>query len=138
MYNELEVSKGESGKLCFVCGGAMPIDDKRRTKYCSPACGKKAKYAYRNKMNKVYIAKFRSKVRHLLGDKCKHCGITDTRVLQIDHINGGGYREMRDKGWSSGNVLPYLKHILSVGGQGYQLLCANCNWIKRYEQKEAN
>lgn len=27
-------------------------------------------------------------------------------------------------------------NTLSVTSKDYQLLCANCNWIKRYENKE--
>ena len=25
------------------------------------------------------------------------------------------------------------RRILKLGGRGYQTLCANCNWLKRYE-----
>lgn len=121
---------------CLICG--EPIIGNGRWKYCSATCGAKAKLTYLSGWNKEFTAKLRAQVRNLLGDKCKRCGITDIRVLQIDHINGNGYREKKEMGWSSGNVVPYYRHILDVKGEGYQLLCANCNWIKRYEQKEEN
>ena len=80
----------------------------------------------------------RQKILLLLGSKCSNCGIEDYRVLQIDHINGGGYRERKQFGTGGNATARYYAHILEVGGKGYQLLCANCNWIKRYEQKEFN
>jgi len=83
--------------------------------------------------------KLRGEVLLLLGNKCSKCGIEDVRVLQIDHINGRGCQERKQYGGRGGNVTGrYYHHILEVDGQGYQILCANCNWIKRYEQKEQN
>ncbi len=76
----------------------------------------------------------REQILNLLGNQCIHCGITDIRVLQIDHVNGNGYQDVIK--WGHGR--PYYKHILDVKGEGYQLLCANCNWIKRYERHEHN
>lgn len=65
-----------------------------------------------------------------LGGKCVKCGIDDVRVLQIDHINGGGTRESKLRG----NLFAYRRVI--NGDSDLQLLCANCNWIKRHERKE--
>ena len=67
----------------------------------------------------------------LLGAKCVRCGITDTRCLQVDHINGGGCAERRAANSPIGNKV--LKNPSK-----YQLLCANCNWIKRFENHEHN
>ena len=67
-----------------------------------------------------------------LGGACKHCGFSDIRALQIDHINGGGVKERKELG-SEGACK------LVISGQDnnmYQLLCANCNWIKRAERNE--
>lgn len=63
----------------------------------------------------------------VLGGVCVGCGFDDHRALQIDHINGGGGRERaiiksRDA---------FNKKVIADQA-GYQLLCANCNWIKRY------
>ena len=82
--------------------------------------------------------KLRQEVLLHLGSKCSKCGIEDYRVLQIDHINGNGYQEKKQFGRGGWASVKYYRHILEVDGEGYQLLCANCNWIKRYEQKEQN
>ncbi len=69
-----------------------------------------------------------------LGGKCKRCGNNDYRVLQIDHINGGGSKERLAIGYK-GNYST-LREVINGKTKKYQLLCANCNWIKRYENNE--
>ena len=88
--------------------------------------------------NESTHAKLRKEVLHFLGNKCVRCGINDFRVLQIDHINGNGYQEKKRFGRGGQASVKYYRHVIAVAGEGYQLLCANCNWIKRYEQQEQN
>lgn len=66
---------------------------------------------------------------------CAHCGETDIRVLQLDHIAGGGAKHRRQinkrAGWS------YYLWIEKEGyPEGFQVLCANCNIRKRYTMGE--
>lgn len=75
----------------------------------------------------------RLKVIQHLGGCCKRCGFADYRALQVDHVNGGGLKELRTEG---GGGTRYLKKVIADTDGNYQLLCANCNWIKRYEQGE--
>jgi NADPH-dependent 7-cyano-7-deazaguanine reductase QueF len=85
---------------------------------------------YRNATQKCR-KKLKLKVFEKLGNKCVRCGITDIRVLQIDHVNGHGnkeHKELKDYG--------FMLKVLADTEGNYQLLCANCNWIKRYENKE--
>ena len=84
---------------------------------------------------KDYDHKSRNAVIEFLGGKCIQCGFSDKRALQIDHINGGGSKERKEKGFNA----EFHKHVLKSlmnGENKYQLLCANCNWIKRFENKE--
>ena len=54
-------------------------------------------------------------------------GCTDPRCLQIDNKNGEGAR-----GWDR-----YVKMMKDPSfTDRYQLLCANCNWIKRIDKHE--
>ncbi len=64
---------------------------------------------------------------------CKRCGFDDYRALQVDHVNGGGQAEVRNTKFR--NPERYAKHI-AKNPKNYQLLCANCNWIKRDENQE--
>lgn len=79
------------------------------------------------------------KARDLLLDEfggvCVKCGFSDKRALQLDHINGEGTKHVNNmKGISTLNTY-YSKHI-DEAKEIFQLLCANCNWIKRHERKE--
>jgi hypothetical protein len=49
----------------------------------------------------------------------------------MDHVNGGG-SQWRKRITGS---MEQADYILSHQGE-FQLLCANCNWIKRAEMKE--
>jgi hypothetical protein len=68
-----------------------------------------------------------------LGGCCKHCGYsTDSRALVIDHVNGSGVVQ-RKAGTAHRKLL--LAVLVDTGGL-YQILCANCNMIKRFDQQE--
>lgn len=76
----------------------------------------------------------REKLLDALGRKCARCGYNaDVRALQIDHVNGGGTQERRQ----FPNFQAYYAYILQNAANGnYQILCANCNVIKRMEERE--
>lgn len=95
----------------------------------------------------------RSEIMRKLGERCSNpdCrwhnddgtrGCTDIRALQIDHVGGGGSMELRS-GHGVGLAHLYrvrtdLKYSALAGTpSSYQLLCANCNWIKRHANGEA-
>jgi hypothetical protein len=102
------------------------------------AVGKRFREKYREKL-RLHHEKLNRQLRfdavHKIGDKCAHCGITDVRVLQIDHINGGGQRELK-KISTQGIYRRILLMPIDECKKHYQILCANCNWIKRYENHE--
>ena len=77
--------------------------------------------------------KRRTRLFEILGAKCVRCGYdSDWRALQVDHVNGGGTRERN----ASVSLDKYYQDIIQSGGKGCQILCANCNQIKRYENGE--
>jgi len=85
----------------------------------------------------------RLEIINLLGGQCINpYGLhdkpfTDIRCLQIDHINGGGTRERRTGIFTSNKYPQIIKFIKENPHQTkYQLLCANCNWIKRDKNME--
>lgn len=84
-----------------------------------------------------YYQNLRKKVFRKLGNKCSNSdcsvlgGCTDLRCLQIDHVSGGGSEELRRM-----SRITFLKKVLADTKGEYQLLCANCNWIKRHENVE--
>jgi hypothetical protein len=66
--------------------------------------------------------------------KCAKCGNNDIDVLSIDHINGGGNAHRKNvvhshtEEWLVRNNFP----------DGFQVLCMNCQFKKRVENKEEN
>jgi hypothetical protein len=76
----------------------------------------------------------RTKLLCILGTKCVQCGFEDLRALQIDHINGGG-RQDRLK-ISSGQFYRFYINNPELAKEKLQILCANCNQIKRIEKRE--
>lgn len=82
----------------------------------------------------AYRKKTRERVVKALGGKCVKCGFSDIRALQLDHINGGG-NKIR-KSIKGGSVKYYQAMIDNKHKKEIQLLCANCNVIKRIVNKE--
>ena len=72
----------------------------------------------------------RIELLNFLGGKCERCGNGDWRVLQVDHVNGGGSQE-RKTGY---NLSAIRKDVFEHGRTKYQVLCANCHAIKIYEE----
>jgi hypothetical protein len=87
------------------------------------------------KYNRKTIKEIKAKILYLLGKKCTKCGFTDVRALQIDHKSGGGTKERK--------LYDGYRHYKKLRDMSdadiktrFQLLCANCNWIKRCENEE--
>lgn len=69
----------------------------------------------------------------LLGDRCRCCGKMDRicergHFCQIDHINNNGNQHRKRL---KGYVSRLYREILSNGTDGFQLLCPDCNWLKK-------
>jgi hypothetical protein len=85
----------------------------------------------------------RAEIIALLGGKCSNSncavigGMKDPRALQIDHAERGLHGHVYER--KSKGCEMYMKEVLTLiksGSKEFQLLCANCNWIKRYEENE--
>jgi len=93
----------------------------------------KEKYINNIRVNRNNI---RYRLIELLGSKCIRCGFSDPRALQIDHVNGNGAKDRKSK--DSYTMYRRMIKEIQSGSKEYQLLCANCNWIKRQERREYN
>lgn len=93
---------------------------------------------YEREWSRKRLIDLRKRIFQKYGDKCLHCGFDDVRALQIDHVNGGGLKEFREKYQTgmSRSRRKYYKAVLEDTAGRYQLLCANCNWIKKHERNE--
>lgn len=153
-------------KRCSKCGKLKPLEDFHKDKqykdgykcWCKECCKEYYKERYRKNIEKCRdtCRKWRQKnpnyhknqrrkkrieILKRLGNKCIKCEYDkDWRAFQIDHIHGGGTKERKTNFNNSSEV--YYNYLLSLPieelKENYQLLCANCNQIKRYENKEYN
>ena len=98
----------------------------RPKQFTSAEAAERLRLRMRKRYNKSRLA-----IIKFLGGKCS-CGFADPRALQVDHRNGGGLKAFKTGDW---NWLQYHKKIMA-DPTNYQLLCANCNWIKRAERNE--
>jgi len=99
-------------------------------------------FKYRAGYQRKWAQKVRDKVIEKLGGRCSspNCGwinsdgsqgCTDRRCLQVDHVRGDGSSERKNLNYFQ----IYQKVLLDAEGR-YQLLCANCNWIKKNLNQE--
>ena len=85
--------------------------------------------------NRFWKARNRLAILELLGGSCARCGFNDRRALQIDHVNGGGYKALREVA-SLNTYYRQIREAVAQETSEYQVLCANCNQIKRHEKDE--
>jgi len=79
------------------------------------------------KRDKIEVINFYSNSKNC----CTLCGFGDLRALSIDHIGGGGCQHRMEI------KIPIYRWLIKTGfPSGYQVLCMNCQFIKRVENKE--
>lgn len=88
-------------------------------------------YAYQYHVKRK-LDVFRAYAKNVDFIVCATCGFDDFRALQIDHINGDGAKQKREL--RGINLYTWLRQ--QNYPKGYQVLCANCNWIKRHKNNE--
>ena len=90
-----------------------------------------------NSYRRKYVNSIRLKIIDLLGRKCGKCGYdSDVRALQIDHINGDGGLDRKGPNKTKTGGSYYHLILKNIESDRYQVLCANCNMIKRSENQE--
>lgn len=73
---------------------------------------------------KAQTQRIRAAILAGYGGKCVCCGETEPLFLQLDHINGGGRKELREHG----HAHTFYRRVIAEGfPDRYRILCANCN-----------
>ena len=67
---------------------------------------------------------------------CVQCGESRIDCLSIDHIQGNGNKHRRTIKRQGHNLYVWLR--LEKYPEGYQTFCMNCQWVKRFANKEYN
>jgi len=80
--------------------------------------------------------RFRLKLLDMLGGRiCVKCDFNNVLALQIDHKQGNGKHDLKRFKSAYAIYRYYLDHP-KLAKQNLQVLCANCNIIKKIENKE--
>lgn len=130
------IAERKAKGICVNCGKEPPLPTKFKCDRCW--------HIYREYYKKADIKRKVAQLQHLKdkrqelklaifeaygGVKCNCCGNTRKECLQVDHINGGGCKHLKSFP-SNNSFYGWLKK--SGYPEGFQILCANCNWIKRF------
>lgn len=116
---------------CWNCKQYKDIVEFHPDKSRYDGIARECKECVRNR-GKEKWQRLRRQVIELLGGSCIRCGFADERALHVDHVNGGGHRERK----SMSTFAYYKKLLADIDSGQYQILCANCNFIKRAENGE--
>jgi hypothetical protein len=100
----------------------------KRTAKAHAGFGSREAYnKYMREYQKKQYWRLKDLIWSLIGEACRNCGLADKRVLDIDHIKGGGSKHRNSK--SSWGVLQDVVR----NPQDYRPLCKNCNWLAYLE-----
>jgi len=124
---------------CRECKNAVSREESQRNRHkrsVTTVAWKRANPERSRSSNNRSRERIKAELLALFGGKCCRCGFSDPRALQLDHIDGPG--EDRRSLYRGGSRL-YAAILRGERDPSlFQLLCANCNWIKRHEQNEHN
>jgi hypothetical protein len=94
---------------------------------------------------RAYARNIRLAILDMLGNRCAcnekecwhsgQCTIIDKRCLHVDHKKGGGTKEIDFFKANLSMYKFYIDHPIRAK-RDLQLLCANCNSVKKYLNKE--
>lgn len=114
-------------QACKTCG------KKSKHRYCSDSCRKefwnKNGYAIYERANRYWKRKI--SLINDLGGECVHCGNSDIRVLDIDHIDPSKKMQPGQGRYSwSHRFKDWEKNIGNL-----RILCSNCHRIHTWDQR---
>lgn len=129
-------------KVCSICKIKKPNNEfyRRKSGIITPECracnSVKCAERYARKPQPIRDIQRRNRIKlreqtfAALGRFCQCCGEDRIIFLALDHVNGGGSKEVKGPGGASG---VYRKaRDLGFPKALYQILCHNCNWAKHH------
>ncbi len=120
------------------------IEHSKRAAVYAKEWRKQNRYKFHATQKRSYVAMRREVLVRYSQDPptCRCCGESEIGFLQLDHRDGDGAEHRRKIGMPQG--VADQKHRVNIGGnglpywlkkhgwpEGFQVLCANCNYSKR-------
>ena len=120
-----------NGYICKECKKRLDRETSAKRRSTNPEAFKKCVTKSKQKAKQAVFSHYCN------GDiRCAKCGFDDMRALSIDHINGNGAKQKKELGGSGDKTYRWIKK--NDYPPGFQVLCMNCQFIKRYENNEHN
>ena len=145
-YTDLPISRFEKSRLRHPDTGKNYRLNHKKENYQRSLAWKKLHPNYDNIMGKKYRDEIKAEIFVILGAKCanpyniEHTAFEQNlnciKVLQIDHVHGGGKKEIKRFNYCQHSYYKYILKQLKLGSKEYQLLCPTCNRIKVIVNKE--
>ncbi len=92
------------------------------------------KKAHINKLRVERNERLRLQALDHYGNECVHCGLTDKRFLEFDHIDNDGQNQRKVHGRQS----QLYRYLINNKPDDIQILCSNCNKRKRRHNSSWN
>lgn len=161
--NWADFPKRRNGNICKLCANKYSLENYHKNQEHRKAVNKiwrtknreriqkKSREQYRiNTAQKLaYSKKYAQKVKvelvsHYAPDmrcqcedtNCWHqerCTVNNLRILTMEHPNGGGNKQRKQLAIQGTTFYLWLRR--NNYPEGFQVLCMNCNWMRRYMLK---
>ena len=125
--------KSDITKICPKCGENKHIKDFHKDRSNPDGFEGFCKIC-KNKLKVELSYKLRLEIITNYGGCCSGCGVSNPVLLCIDHVNNNGNEE-RKKIRSA--ITLYRKIINENYPPTYQLLCFNCNFLKKVNHEQS-
>lgn len=132
-------SKWNHKHECYCCESTVSRKwNMNRDEEGNVLCDSCLKHLYRDdnhiRCTRVLRLRYRAALHDILGWICIKCKYSeDVRALQFDHINGDAIMDRKRFG-SLQAAIAYYVHHTDEARQKLQVLCANCNTIKKFDE----
>lgn len=125
-FQPFETKKCTDCQVSLTDANYTPTSNGHSLKYVCKPC--------RSNRNAQYALQRRMKVLEAYGCKCNYCGYDKPLALEVDHIFNDGKQERKEK-----KIKDFYRFLIqnNYPKDRYQLLCANCNYIKQKGLKKA-
>lgn len=125
-FQPFETKKCTDCQVSLTDANYTPTSNGHSLKYVCKPC--------RSNRNAQYALQRRMKVLEAYGCKCNYCGYDKPLALEVDHIFNDGRQERKEK-----KIKDFYRFLIqnNYPKDRYQLLCANCNYIKQKGLKKA-
>ena len=121
-------------KRCSTCEQVKPFSDFHRNRSTQDGYAVLCKVCQTAAKRRSRVGD-RAEAHAIFGSACQRCGNDDWRVLELDHINGGGNADRVAGKLSRHYGRAYIEHVKAHRAE-FQLLCANCHRIKTWEDRD--